>query len=322
MAGLFYMGSVDFGVFLGLERPSYDSILDDTLHCERLGYHSVWVADHVIGMYENPGDPRFECWTTSAALLANTSRVMLGQLVLCNPFRHPPLLAKMAATLDSISGGRLILGLGTGWHEGEFKAYGYSFEGNAARVRRLDEAAEIIKRMLTEEAPSFEGKYYRVEKAWNAPKPTQRHPPLMIAGGGEQLTLRTVARHADISNFAAWTGTPEGFKAKNDALDAHCEKAGRDSGEIRRSWAAYCLIGEDAAGAEMSLSSYTANMQARYGSAGGDRHPPLAGTPEQVAEQIGRYVDAGVDLFIIRFRGDDFKEEAELFADEVVPRFR
>ena len=306
------MGSVDFSVFLGLERPSYNSILDDTLHCERLGYHSVWVADHVIGMYEKPGDPRYECWTTSAALLANTSRVMLGQLVLCNPFRHPPLLAKMAATLDSISGGRLILGLGTGWHEGEFKAYGYPFEGNAARVRRLDEAAEIIKRMWSEDAPSFEGKYYRIEKAWNAPKPAQIHPPLMIAGGGEQLTLRTVARHADISNFAAWTGTPEDFKAKNDALDTHCEKVGRNPKEIRRSWAAYCLIGKNTAEAEASLKKYMAKTQAK--------HPPLSGTPEQVAEQIGRYVSAGVDLFIIRFMGDDIKKEAELFADEVVPQ--
>jgi F420-dependent oxidoreductase-like protein len=317
------MGSIDFGVFLGLERPNYGSILDDALLCEKLGYHSVWVADHVIGMYETPGDPRFECWTTSTALLVNTRRIMLGQLVLCNLFRHPPLLAKMSSTLDAISGGRLILGLGTGWHEGELRAYGYPFEGKAARVRRLDEAAEIIRRMWTEESPSFEGKYYEIEKAWNSPKPTQRpHPPLMIAGGGEQLTLRTVARHADISNFAAWTGKPEDFRAKNKALDTHCEKVGRNLKEIRRSWATYCLIGKDSARAEMSLRSYTVNMQARYGATGDDRRPPLTGTPEQVAEQIRRYVDAGADLFIVRFMGDDFKKEAELFADEVIPQFK
>jgi F420-dependent oxidoreductase-like protein len=317
------MGSVDFGVFLGLERPNYRSILDDTLHSEELGYHSVWMSDHVIGMYEAPGDSRFECWTTSTALLANTRGIKIGQLVLCNPFRHPSLLAKMSATLDAISSGRLILGLGTGWHEGEFRAYGYPFEGNAARVRRLDEAAEIIKRMWTEESPSFEGKYYQIEKAWNSPKPAQSpHPPLMIAGGGEQLTLRTVARHADISNFAAWTGKPEDFRKKNEALNTYCEKVGRNLKEIRRSWAAYCLIGEDAAGWEKSLSSYTANMQARYGATGINRRPPLAGTPEQVADQIERYVDSGVDLFIVRFMGENFKKEAELFADEVIPQFK
>jgi F420-dependent oxidoreductase-like protein len=303
---------VDFGVFLGLERPSYTTILNDTLHCEGLGYHSVWVADHVIGMYENPGDPRYECWTTSTALLANTSRIKLGQLVLCNPFRHPPLLAKMAATLDSISGGRLILGLGTGWHEGEFKAYGYPFEGTATRVRRLDEAAEIIRRMWAEEAPSFEGKYYRIEKAWNAPKPTHEHPPIMIAGGGEQLTLRTVARHADICNYAAWTGTPEEFKAKNVALDAHCAKVGRNPEEIRRSWAAYCLIGENEAEAEAKITSYTAKQP---------KPPPLAGTPIQVTKQIKLYTEAGVDLFIIRFMGDDFEKQARIFAEDVLPRF-
>jgi alkanesulfonate monooxygenase SsuD/methylene tetrahydromethanopterin reductase-like flavin-dependent oxidoreductase (luciferase family) len=317
------MGTIDFGVFLGLEKPNYTSILDDALHCEELGYHSVWVADHVIGMYEAPGDSRFECWTTSTALLANTRRIMVGQLVLCNPLRHPPLLAKMSATLDAISGGRLILGLGTGWHEGEFRAYGYPFEGNAARVRRLDEAAEIIKRMWTEESPSFKGKYYWIDKAWNSPKPAQRpHPPLMIAGGGEQLTLRTVARHADISNFAAWTGKPEDFRKKNEVLNTFCEKVGRNLKEIRRSWAAYCLIGEDAARSEMSLRNYTANMQARYGAKSGSRLPPLAGTPEQVADKIERYIESGVDLFIVRFMGDDFKKEAELFADEVIPQFK
>jgi F420-dependent oxidoreductase-like protein len=306
------MGSIDFSVFLGLERPSYASILNDSLYCERLGYHSIWVADHVIGMYENPGDPRYECWTTSTALLANTGKIKLGQLVLCNPFRHPPLLAKMAATLDSISGGRLILGLGTGWHEGEFKAYGYPFEGNSTRVRRLDEAAEIIRRMWSEEAPSFDGKYYRIEKAWNAPKPAQKHPPLMIAGGGEQLTLRTVARHANISNFSAWTGTPEEFKTKNDALDVHCSKVGRNPKEIRRSWAAYCLIGEDAGEAEEKIAKYTAKQP---------KPPPLAGTPEQVTLQIKRYIAVGVDFFIIRFIGDNFEKQARVFAEEVASRF-
>lgn len=306
------MSSIDFGVFLGLERPNYTSILDDTFHCERLHYHSVWVADHVIGMYENPGDPRYECWTTSVAFLSNTSRINLGQLVLCNPFRHPPLLAKMAATLDSISQGRLILGLGAGWHEGEFKAYGCLFEGNTMRVRRLDEAAEIIKKMWAEKAPNYDGKYYHIERAWNTPKPVQAHPPLMIAGGGEQLTLRTVARHADISNFAAWMGTPEEFKVKNDVLDANCAKVERNPKEIRRSWAAYCLIGKNIKEAEEKLSKYTVKHP---------KPPPLAGTPDQVIEQINRYIDAGVNLFIIRFMGDDFKEEAELFAKKVVPEF-
>ncbi len=314
--------NVEFGVFISPERPGYGDILGDVLHCEDQGYHSVWTSDHLIGMYSNPGDPRFECWTTMAALAADTSTIRLGQLVLCNPFRQPSLLAKMGATLDSISGGRLILGLGTGWHEGEFKAYGYPYEGAAARVRRLDEAAQIIKKMWTEEAPSFEGRYYRIEEAFCSPKPVQRpHPPLMLAGSGEQLTLRTVARFADISNFAAWMGSPSDFKHKAEVLSRHCVNVGRDFKEIRLSWANYTLISGDRASAEMSLDRYTRSMQARYGGAAGDRRPPLCGTIDDVIAQIQAYIDAGVTLFIHRFMGDSFRDEAKLFAKEVMPCF-
>lgn len=311
-----------FGAFISSERQTYEEILGDALHLETLGYDSVWISDHVYGMYENPGDPRYECWTTMSALAANTSTIRLGQLVLCNPFRHPPLLAKMAATLDSISGGRLVLGLGTGWHEGEFKAYGYTLESPAARVRRLDEAARIIKLMWTEEAPSFQGRYYSIDGAYCSPRPVQRpHPPLMLAGGGEKLTLRTVASHADISNYAAWMGTPEAFRAKSETLDAHCRRVGRDPGEITRSWACYALISGDRVKAEMSMDGYTQSMQARYGNAARDRRPPLAGTPDQITGQVQRYIEAGVSLFIVRFMGDSFQEEAKLFAEEVVPSF-
>jgi alkanesulfonate monooxygenase SsuD/methylene tetrahydromethanopterin reductase-like flavin-dependent oxidoreductase (luciferase family) len=279
------MGHVDFGIFPEAPQPYSISTMHSTA---RVSAIIVFAADHVIGMYENPGDPRYECWTTSTALLANTSRIKLGQLVLCNPFRHPPLLAKMAATLDSISGGRLILGLGTGWHEGEFKAYGYPFEGNATRVRRLDEAAEIIKRMWAEEDPALEENTLH-RKGLNSPN-RPKQPPLMIAGGGEQLTLRTVAHHADISNFSAWTGTPEEFKAKNDVLDMHCAKVGRDPKEIRRSWAAYCLIGEDEVEADAAQDVHEAAEP-----------PPLAGTPE-VTQQIKRYIESGVVLLSLHGR--------------------
>jgi len=314
--------NVEFGAFISPERPSYRDILDDVQHCEALGYHSAWTSDHVIGMYQNPGDPRFECWTTMAALATNTSTIRLGQLVLCNPFRQPSLLAKMGATLDAISGGRLILGLGTGWHEGEFSAYGYPYEAAAARVRRLDEAAQIIKKMWTEEAPSFNGRYYSIEDAFCSPKPVQKpHPPLMLAGSGEQLTLKTVAKHADISNFAAWMGSPSDFEHKAEVLLRHCVRAGRDFDDIQLSWANYTLISKTKGSAEVSLDKYTQNMQARYGSAAGVRRPSLCGTPDDIIEQIQAYIDAGVTLFIHRFMGDDFKEETRLFAGEVIPSF-
>lgn len=308
------MVAVDFGVFLSAERLGYRDILDEALLVEDLGYHSVWISDHVYGMYEKPEDNRFECWTTTSALAANTSTVRLGQLVMCNPFRHPSLMAKMAATLDSISGGRLEVGLGTGWNEGEFKAYGYPFESPAARVRRLDEAAQIMKRMWTEESPSFKGKFYEIDGAYCSPKPVQRpHPPLMLAGGGEKLTLRTVARHADVCNFAAWRGTPEDYRHKTEVLERHCKAVGRDPAEIRKSWACFALIAEDEDDAETSVK--------RYERARGGR-PPIFGTPEQCIEQIRSYAEVGVTLFITRFMGGAFEKEAKLFAEEVLPAFR
>ena len=317
------MLKTEFGVFLSPEKNDFNSILDEAFLCEELGYDSIWISDHLIGMYENPGDPRFECWTTSTALLANTTRIKMGQLVMANPFRHPPLLAKMAATLDNISEGRLILGLGTGWHEGEFEAYGYPYESPRDRVRRLDEAAEIIKKMWTEPSPSFEGDFYRISKAYCAPKPVQRpHPPLMLAGGGEQLTLRTVARYADISNFAAWMGSTKDFRHKINVLNRHCLEVGRDFNEITKSWAAYILISEDEKKAEMDISEYTKNMQIRCGTSSVNRTPRLVGTPENIAAQIESYREEGCELFILRFMGGNQEKELSLFADEVLPEFK
>jgi len=313
---------IEFGVFIPPERPSFRDILGDVLHCERLGFHSVWTSDHVIGMYANPGDNRFECWTTLAAIAGATSRIGLGQLVLCNPFRHPPLLAKESATLDAISGGRLILGLGTGWHEPEFRAYGYPFESPATRVRRLDEAARIIKMMWTQESPSFRGKHYQIEEAYCAPKPVKKpHPPLMIGGGGEQLTLRTVARHADVSNFAAWRRPPEEYSRKKAILEKHCRRIGRDPGEIRGSWATYALIKEGREEAEKAIDEYTRRMSATSDRPPESLRPPIAGTPNECIEQIQRYIDVGVSLFILRFMGDDFEADSETFAKEVAQAF-
>jgi alkanesulfonate monooxygenase SsuD/methylene tetrahydromethanopterin reductase-like flavin-dependent oxidoreductase (luciferase family) len=227
----------------------------------------------------------------------------------------------MAASLDNLSGGRLILGLGIGWHEGELRAYGYDFEGPETRVRRLNEAASIIKTMWTEESPTFKGRHYTIEKAHCTPKPAQKpHPPLLIAGAGEQLTLKTVARYADISNYAAWTGSYEDFRAKSDVLNRYCDRIGRDPREILRSWAAYCLIEEEERSSDMSADQYTQKMQSRYSSSSG-RRPPLCGNPEQVIGQVENYIKAGVDLFMIRFMGENFVKEASLFAREVMPHF-
>lgn len=303
------MVGIDFGIHLNSERPYYRDILKDALLVEELNYHSLWISDHVYGQYGKADVNRFECWTTVSTLAASTTTIRLGQLVLCNPFRHPSLFAKMAATLDIISGGRLEIGLGTGWNKGEFVAYGYSFESPSARVRRLDEAAQIMKMMWTEESPIFKGKYYEIEGAYCRPKPIQKpHPPLMLAGGGEQLTLRTVARHANVCNFASWRGTPEDYLYKLDVLRRHCETVGRNFSDIRKSWSCNVLIVEDENSAKGILKKYKKI---------GER-PPIFGTPEQCLEQIQRYMDIGVTLFIMRFVGNNFAKQVKLFAKNVI----
>lgn len=309
----------DFGVFINPERPRYSLIRDEVLTTEGLGFDSVWLSDHVFGLVGSPANPFYECWTTMSALATETQRIKLGQLVMCNPFRHPPMVAKMGATLDSISKGRLILGLGTGWAEDEFKAYGYPFEKPSTRVRRVSEAAQIIRKMWTEERASYKGRHYEIDGAYCSPKPVQKpHPPIMIAGSGEQLTLKAVARHADWSNFVAWFGSPEAFSGKVDVLNNHCDVVGRDTGEITKSFAVYVLIGEDRAEAEAKEAFFNETMAKRWGQ-GFNRKAPLRGTPDEIINQIGDYCDAGVDYFFVRFMGGDFHREAKVFAEQVLP---
>ena len=294
-------------------------IRDEVLTAERLGFDSVWLSDHLSGLVGSPANPFYECWTTTSALASETQRIRLGQLVMCTPFRHPPMVAKMGATLDSISDGRLILGLGAGWAEDEFKAYSYPFEKSSTRVRRVSEATQIIRKMWTEEKSSFKGRHYEIDNAYCYPKPVQKpHPPLMIAGSGGQLTLKAVARYADWSNFTAWFGSTEEFSGKVDVLNRHCDAVGRDIGEITKSFAVYVLIGDDRAEAEKKEDYFNDTMVKRWG-AGFDKKAPLRGTPEDVIQQIGEYRVAGVDYFIVRFMGGDFDREATVFAEQVLP---
>ena len=313
--------AIDFGVFLSTERSSFADLLSEAKNCERLGYHSIWLSDHLVGMYIDPNADRLECWTALASLAGATSSIRLGQLVLCNPFRHPPLLAKMAATLDLISGGRLELGMGAGWHEPEFRAYGYPFEKPGARIRRLEEAVRIVKLLWTEESPSFDGQYYQVRNAYCSPKPVQKpHPPLMIGGEGDRL-LRVVALHADVCNFSAWLGTPEDYSRRLDILQRNCETVGRDHREIRRSWAAYALIDEDPEEVEKQAELFAEKMAPTLRLTPDRVKLPISGTPEECVEQIRRYIDIGISLFILRFVGKNPREEARIFASEVIPSF-
>ncbi len=194
----------------------------------------AWLFDHFMPLGPDPTGPIFEGWTLLGALAARTERLRLGLMVTGNTYRHPTVLANIGVTADHISHGRLDFGIGAGWNELEHTSYGIQLYSTGERIRRLGEACEIIRRMWTETAPTFEGRYYQVHEARCEPKPIQKpYPPFVIGGGGEQLTLRVVAQYANIWNMPG--GPAEVLAHKSQVLDEHCRAIGRDPSEIERS---------------------------------------------------------------------------------------
>jgi F420-dependent oxidoreductase-like protein len=308
------MDEIEFGTFLAPEDNEYSTLKERAMLCDELEYDSLWVSDHLVGLYKGPDSPRLECWTTVTAIAAITKKIRLGQLCLAAPFRNPALLAKMAATLDVITNGRAILSIGAGWHGDEFSAYGYHFGTIRDRLERLEECSHIIKLMWTQDAPSFDGKHYKIHEAYCVPKPVQKpNLPLMVAGGGERYTLKTAARHADMTNYSAWIGTPSEFEHKTRILNEHCQKMGRDPDKITKTWAAFVFINERQEKAEKTVRDFYKNK------IWADKLRGLIGTPEKIVQSLHEYIDRGATHFILSFLGGDFEKEATLFMDEVVP---
>jgi F420-dependent oxidoreductase-like protein len=282
---------------------------------ERLGYDSVWLYDHVHNVPRPAHETVFECWTTIAAISQVTSRVRLGQMVGCNSYRQPSLLAKITSTVDVISGGRLDWGIGAGWYENEYRGYGFDFPPPRERIGRLRECVEIVRAMWTQPETTYHGKYYGTFRANCDPKPLQQpHPPIWIGGGGEQLTLRVVARLGDCSNFG---GRPEEWRHKREVLKEHCAEVGRDEEEIRKTWSPEVFIrpteAEVRAAGSRSLWKEPVSTW---------RPGNLVGTPEQVCEKIQTYVDLGCTGFVPWCADYPDTESLTLFAEEVMPNFR
>jgi F420-dependent oxidoreductase-like protein len=281
---------------------------------EALGYDSIWVYDHFHNVPVPANEAVFECWTTLAALSQRTSRVRLGQMVGCAAYRNPGLLAKITSNIDVISGGRLDWGIGAGWYEHEFRAYGYDFPPAADRIRMLRETVEIVRSMWTEPDTSYEGRFFTVSGAQCDPKPVQApHPPILIGGGGEQLTLRVVAQLADRSNFG---GNPEEFAHKCEVLARHCEAVGRDYDDIEKTWSPEVFVRET-----------EAEVRAVGGSTFGESFDSwqagnLVGTPDQVIERIGLYREMGCTSIIPWCRDYPATDTLTLFAEQVIPSAR
>lgn len=281
---------------------------------EALGYDSIWVYDHVHNVPVPAHEAVFECWSTVAALAASTSRIRLGQMVSCASYRNAALVAKITSTIDVISGGRLDFGIGAGWYDHEYQSYGYEFMAAKDRIRMMRETVEVVRNMWSEPDTTYDGRFVQVRGAQCDPKPVQDLPPVWIGGGGEQLTLRVVARHADRSNFG---GSPAEWAHKRDVLRSHCADIGRDPDEITMTWSPEVHIREtEAEIVEGGSRSFWGEEFDSW------RAGNLVGTPEQVSEQLAEYVALGCGGIVPWCSDYPSETTLRLLATEVIPNFR
>lgn len=287
---------------------SFDTLLAVVLACERAGLDSVWMADHLMFHDEEDAEkeePILESLVTLGAIAAATNRIRIGELVVGVPYRNPALLAKALTTLDVISHGRSIVGLGAAWHEPEFTAYGWPFPSVKERMQMLEEAVQIVDRMLTQRPASFHGTHFSIDKAYNDPRPVQHpRPPILIGGSGEKVTLRLVAEFADYSNVS---GDPAEVARLFDVVRGHCDRVGRPFEDITRCNHVSILVARDEA--ELAAKRL--------------RHPDfagIAGTPDTVVARLREYASAGSQY--VTFTVPDMEDIAaiELLGEAVVPQ--
>ncbi|MCV2395523.1 LLM class F420-dependent oxidoreductase [Actinotalea sp. M2MS4P-6] len=289
-------------------------------------FESVWVYDHFHTVPEPSEEATHEAWTLMAALAASTSRVRLGQMCTCMGYRNPAYLAKVAATVDLISGGRIEMGIGAGWYEHEWDAYGYGFPAVGDRLGMLDEGVQIMEQAWRTGYATLDGRYYQVDGARVFPQPLQEGGiPLWIAGGGEKRTLKYVARSAQYANIA---GDPETFARKSEVLRGHCETLGRDFGSVVRSANYNVVIGAT----EAEVDDRIAAIQDRYARVLPDkaeqiaaefRGGPLVGTPQQIVDKLRELEGLGMTYAITYFSEAAYDRSGiELFEREVAPALR
>lgn len=307
---------MNFG-FVTREGVEYKTVKQIWLEGERLGFDSAWLCDHFMA-----DGYHLECWSTLSALSSHTKDLRFGPMVLCNSYRPPPVVAAMSATLDVVSEGRLELGMGAGWLEREYSAYGFPFPRTRIRIEQMTEAIRIIKRLWTEDSTSYEGKYFSVEKAAICPKPVQKpHPRIWVGGYGEKYLLKSVAEVAD-GYILRKGATPEEYKHKMEVLEKHCETAGRDAGEIRKAWVGCVHIGKDEQQVKEKIRSFKTTFSSSEKTCGHVLDESIVGTPAQCIEKIHKYIEAGVtDVIWAGMTGKDLPS-LQLFSDHVMSTIR
>lgn len=303
-------GKIEFAFWSPQAGATVKTLLDRAELAERLGYHSMWLVDH-FWTFGLPDLDLLEAIPMMSAIAARTERLRVGTLVLCNSFRNPALLAKSLTTIDHISNGRLEVGLGSGWMEQEYRAYGYEFPSIGTRLRQLEESLQILKAMFTENRASFKGRYYTVAEAPNNPKPVQKpHPPILIGGAGEKMMLRLVAKYADRWNCPAGY---RDFKKTLGVLHEHCHAIGRDPKEITISEQVMICIGADKAEADQKWEMAKGRRPFSF--------TAIKGTPDEVVKQLRERVSWGITMFTMTFADLAPPQTVELFAREVMPAF-
>ena len=287
---------------------AYETLTRVARTADEVGFESVWLVDHFHTIPQLSQEVTFECWTTTAAVARDTKRIRVGQLVTCNGYRNPALLAKMASTVDVLSRGRLNFGIGAGWFEHEYRAYGYDYPETSDRLRRLREAVQVILAMWTQEEAVFEGKYYQVRGAINQPKGVQKpHIPLLIGGSGEKVTLKLVAQYGDACNL---TGDLPAIQRKLATLKQHCASVGRNYESIRRTVTAFCCLGETD---EQARAKFPTAFLGRPVAAGA-----LIGSPRTVRERLTELEEAGVQEVILTFPDVLQLDTLSFFAQEFI----
>jgi F420-dependent oxidoreductase-like protein len=304
------------------DADQWEAIVDVARAIEAAGYESLWVYDHFHTVPQPTQEATYEAWTLMAALAAATDTVRLGQMCTSIGYRSPAYLAKVAATIDVISGGRLELGIGAGWYEHEYDGYGYEFPSAGTRIAQLREGVEVIKRMWTEDVVEHHGEHFDLAHAICRPKPLQEpHVPVWVAGGGERKTLRVAAEHADHTNFA---GDLETFTHKSEVLRGHCEDLGTDFERIVRSANYNVVCEETEADGEERIAENRARWVPLVGEDAADRMADqfrkLGVTPEQQLERLGAVGEAGMSYAILYFAEAAYDTSGlERFMREVAP---
>lgn len=316
----------------GLAIQTYSEMCRVVREADSLNYDSVWLCDHFLtlqpddytaqagvgakgsaaasgfqGSSRSKHIPLLECWTALSALSRETNRLGLGTSVLCNSYRHPAVLAKMAATLDVISNGRLQLGLGAGWFQAEYDAYGIPFPKASVRIAQLDEGLEIIRRVWTDENPTFKGNYFSIDGAICNPPPVQRpHPPIWIGGEGDNVH-RVAARQASGVNMRWWS--PERFKSREAFLRDACRDAGRDADEFRMSATLLVIADEDPREVEEQKRQFTAIPSDGI----------VAGSPDYCVDRLKEYLNVGVRHFLLTVPNVASTNTLRLVGERVIP---